>query len=87
MVNTSIGTPVDRLAAVNALILKQGGCTCLDYIYKKMIGDMNNVSWESDGALGGSKPVNETHAMFANFFLQTKNIIYFSATMDLSNMH
>lgn len=68
MVNTSIGTPVDRLAAVNALLLTQGEGTCLDYTYKKMIGDMNNISWTSDGALGGSKPIIRD-IVFANFFL------------------
>lgn len=52
MVNTTIGTPVDRLAAVNALLLKQEDAKCLDYKYDAMINDMTNTSWKSDMASG-----------------------------------
>lgn len=55
MVNTTIGTPVDRLAAVNALLLKEEGAKCLDYKYDQLILDMTNISWSSDMAIGGSK--------------------------------
>lgn len=55
MVNTSIGTPVDRLAEVNKLLLKEEGSECLDYKYDGLITSMSNTSWSSDMALGGSK--------------------------------
>lgn len=53
MVNTNIGAQIDRLAAVNKLILDQANQTCLDYKYDKMIKLMQNTSWESDEADGG----------------------------------
>lgn len=52
MTNTSIGPQIDRLAAVNDLLLAQEAQKCLDYKYDKMIGEMRNISWESDMASG-----------------------------------
>lgn len=52
MTNTTIGPQIDRLAAVNALLLAKDNQTCLDYKYDKMIGQMQNVSWDSDMASG-----------------------------------
>lgn len=52
MTNTSIGPQIDRLAAVNDLLLKQEGEKCLDYKYDKMIREMQNTSWTSDMASG-----------------------------------
>lgn len=52
MVNTKIGAQIDRLAAVNKLLLDQGHQKCLDYKYDKMIKLMQNTSWESDEAEG-----------------------------------
>ena len=53
MVNTSIGAQIDRLAEVNAMLLKQDKQTCLDYKYEKMVKLMQNTSWDSDEANGG----------------------------------
>ena len=53
MMNTEIGAQIDRLAAVNKMLLKQANQTCLDYKYDKMIKTMQNTSWESDQADGG----------------------------------
>lgn len=53
MVNTTIGPQINRLAAVNDLILKQEKQDCLDYKYDKMVGKMRNNSWDSDVADGG----------------------------------
>lgn len=53
MVNTSIGAQIDRLAEVNAMLLKQDNQTCLDYKYEKMVKLMHNTSWDSDEANGG----------------------------------
>lgn len=53
MMNQTIGPQVDRLAAVNKLLLENGNQTCLDYKYDKMIKSMQNTSWESEEAEGG----------------------------------
>lgn len=53
MVNTSIGAQIDRLAEVNAMLLKQSNQTCLDYKYDKMVKLMQNTSWDSEEANGG----------------------------------
>ncbi|KAI8115628.1 putative serine protease F56F10.1 [Lucilia cuprina] len=52
MLNTTMGPPVTRLAAVNDMLLKQSKEKCLDYKYDKMIKDMQNVAWESEVAKG-----------------------------------
>lgn len=54
MVNTTIGPQIDRLAAVNDLLLKQEKQTCLDYKYDKMVKEMSDVSWTSDMANGST---------------------------------
>lgn len=53
MVNTTIGPQIDRLAAVNELLLNDSKQTCLDYKYDKMVKLMQNTSWDSDEANGG----------------------------------
>lgn len=53
MTNTSIGPQVDRLAAVNALIMAAESKKCFDYKYDKLIAGMRNTSWESEDAEGG----------------------------------
>lgn len=55
MINTTIGAQIDRLAAVNKLLLDQSKENCLDYKYDKMIKSMQNTSWESDVANGSMK--------------------------------
>lgn len=62
MVNQSIGPQIDRLAAVNKLILDDSHQTCLDYKYDKMVKGMQNTSWDSETAAGGRK-------LFCLFFL------------------
>lgn len=55
MNNQTIGAQIDRLAAVNDLLLKQENQTCLDYKYDKMVAEMKNTSWASDMASGSTK--------------------------------
>lgn len=52
MDNQTIGAQIDRLAAVNDLLLKDGNQTCLDYKYDKLCNEMKNTSWSSDMAKG-----------------------------------
>lgn len=52
MTNESIGSAVDRLAAVNTLLLKTYQEPCLDYKYDKMIESIKNDSWEGPASNG-----------------------------------
>lgn len=52
MLNTTIGAPVARLAAVNSMLLEQSEEMCLDYKYDKMIKEIQDVGWTSDAAKG-----------------------------------
>lgn len=52
MNNQTIGAHIDRLAAVNDLLLAQAKEECLDYKYDKMVNEMRNISWDSDMANG-----------------------------------
>lgn len=54
MVNDTLGPQIDRLAAVNELLLNQSKEKCLDYKYDKMVQQMQNTSWDSDVAEGGT---------------------------------
>ena len=53
MTDFTEGSPIERYAKVNSLILETYNQTCLDYKYKKMIDDMKKTSWEDDAAEGG----------------------------------
>lgn len=55
MTNQTLGTPVDRLAKINDLILDISNETCLDYNYENMINEIKNVSWDSEQAEGGKR--------------------------------
>lgn len=77
MVNTSIGTPVDRLAEVNRVLLEESKETCLDYKYDKMLGEMKNVSWSAPVAEGSRQWTYQTCTEFG--FYQTsddKNLMF-----------
>lgn len=51
MLNTTIGTPVQRLGEVNRLLLADNKQKCLDYKYDKMIAEMQNTTWDEDNAM------------------------------------
>lgn len=67
MVNSTIGAQIDRLAAVNELLLDQSKEKCLDYKYDKMIQLMRNTSWHSDMA-NGSKIIVICFCRKFNFY-------------------
>ncbi|XP_055609712.1 putative serine protease K12H4.7 [Uranotaenia lowii] len=69
MANQTIGPPVTRLAAVNAMVMKQDNVTCLDYVYSKTIKQMQNESWESGVANGARQWTFQTCNEFG--FYQT----------------
>lgn len=53
MTNQKLGPPLERLAAVNNMLLNTYDQKCLDYKYDKMITEMRNVSWDSETSEGG----------------------------------
>lgn len=55
MRNTSMGTPLDRLAQVNSMIMEDQGEKCLDYKYDNMISELRATNWDADGVINGSK--------------------------------
>lgn len=71
MVNTTIGTQVNRLAEVNTVLLNQSKEKCLDYKYDKMVNDMRNTSWSSQVAEGMRQWTYQTCTEFG--FYQTSN--------------
>ncbi|VEN40301.1 unnamed protein product [Callosobruchus maculatus] len=73
MVNDKLGPEVNRLAAVNDLMMKRNNQTCLDYKYDKMISDMRNVSWGSEVSEGGRQWYYQTCTDFG--FYQTTDRI------------
>ncbi|KAK9877980.1 hypothetical protein WA026_020195 [Henosepilachna vigintioctopunctata] len=50
MVNETIGIPLDRLAAVNSLLLDANHVKCMDYNYDTMIKELRNISRNDNGA-------------------------------------
>ncbi|KAF2879874.1 hypothetical protein ILUMI_26304 [Ignelater luminosus] len=71
MTNQKLGPPVDRLAAVNSLLLSVYDQKCLDYKYDKMIDNMRNGSWDSEIAEGGRQWTYQTCTEFG--FFQTSS--------------
>ena len=59
MSDTTVGSPVQRYAKVNSLILDTYGTKCLDFDYKAMIKDLSETSWESSAGEGGGILINE----------------------------
>ncbi|XP_052816348.1 putative serine protease K12H4.7 [Mya arenaria] len=58
------GTPLQRYADVNTLIMKTYGQKCLDYTYTKMISDMRQTDWKSGAGEGGRQWMYQTCAEF-----------------------
>lgn len=55
MTNNSNGSPIERIAKVNWIILRQQHETVLHYKYKPMINEMSNTSISSPVAIGGDR--------------------------------
>lgn len=71
MLNQTIGPQVQRLAAVNRLLLTEQNQTCLDYRYDRMIAGMRNTSWLAETAEGGRQWTYQTCTEFG--FYQTSD--------------
>ena len=53
MTDEKLGSPLQRYAAVNSMILDSTKETCLDYKYDKFLQDMRSTNWNSSAAEGG----------------------------------
>lgn len=54
MTDKSLGNEINRLAAVNSLLLQTSNETCLDYKYDNMLDELRNTSWDAEASEGGS---------------------------------
>merc|ERR1719370_1886660 len=49
MTDESLGDPVDRLAAVNEIMMEMSGEECVDHTYNTFLGDLTNTDWTAGG--------------------------------------
>lgn len=71
MLNQTIGPQVQRLAAVNQLLLTEQLQTCLDYRYDRLIAGLRNTSWLAETSEGGRQWTYQTCTEFG--FYQTSD--------------
>lgn len=64
MTDTSNGSPLERYAMVNTLIMKTYDEDCQDFKYDKMIDSMRETSWNSSAAEGGRQWTYQTCTEF-----------------------
>ena len=55
MTNTSLGSPLERYAAVNMLLLQSGGEDSVDANFSAQVEFMKEVSWNSSAVMGGAR--------------------------------
>jgi len=49
MTDESLADPVDRLAAVNEIMLEMSGEECVDHTYQAFLQDLTNINWTAGG--------------------------------------
>lgn len=49
MTDETLGDPVDRLAAVNEIMLEMSGEECVDHTYDAFLQDLTNTNWAAGG--------------------------------------
>ncbi|KAI7790067.1 thymus-specific serine protease isoform X1 [Triplophysa rosa] len=64
MLDSSLGDPYERYAALDRLMQKTFSESCTDVQYKNYIQDMSNTSWSGPGAEGGRQWVYQTCTEF-----------------------
>lgn len=74
MLDESVGSEVDRLAAVNSLLLTAYNQTCLEYKYDKMINELKETDYKSKAAEGGRQWMYQTCTEYGFFQTSTLNI-------------
>jgi len=67
MTDEKLGSPLQRYAAVNSMILDSTKETCLDYKYDKFLQDMRSTNWNSSAAEGGRQWTYQTCTEFGYY--------------------
>ena len=49
MTDDGIGAAIDRLAAVNDIMLEMNGIECLDHTYQTFLDDVQTTEWVGEG--------------------------------------
>ncbi|KAK2575849.1 hypothetical protein KPH14_007223 [Odynerus spinipes] len=83
LTNQKLGVPIDRLAQISNLILNASKEKCLDFRYDKMIHELRNVTWNSEGAEGGRQWIYQTCTEFGFFQTSTARPNLFSETFPV----
>nr|KAF7435023.1 hypothetical protein H0235_003214 [Vespula pensylvanica] len=78
LLNEKIGIPIDRLAYISNMILNASKEKCLDFRYDKMIHELRDVTWDSEGAEGGRQWIYQTCTEFGFFQTSTARPNLFS---------
>ena len=60
MNDESSGSPIDRYAKVNDLMMSTYSQKCLDNSYNKMVGELKSTAWNASASEGGKTCGNET---------------------------
>ena len=81
MTDKTIGSPLDRYAHVNSMLLDVSGEKCLDFKYTKFLKDMKSVSWNSTSSEGGMSNIY----LFNTVLIVSLN--YCRTSMDLPDVH
>lgn len=55
MLNTTLGTALNRLGAINSVLLDDSSEKCLDIKYENAIADIKKTAWDEKPVAGGSK--------------------------------
>lgn len=71
MTSSSVGSPLERYAAVNSMMLNLTNQTCLDYKYDRMLNVMRQTKWSEDPTDAGRQWTYQTCVEFG--FYQTSS--------------
>lgn len=84
MEDTSLGSPLTRLAKLNTLYMAGYGESCIDYKYKKMIRELRQVGLTSSVADGGK---DEQIYIYLFIYVQKRiKMFFFRSPVVLSRL-
>ncbi|XP_022286435.2 putative serine protease K12H4.7 [Crassostrea virginica] len=72
MNDESSGSPIDRYAKVNDLMMSTYSQKCLDNSYNKMVGELKSTAWNASASEGGRQWTYQTCTEFG--FFQTSDL-------------
>lgn len=67
MLDTTLGTEMDRFVALNQMYMKLSGLSCQDAAYNTFIKEMQAVNWNESAAVGGRQWTYQTCVEFGFF--------------------